>query len=83
MPVNELMAEGFKLLVLGMGLVFTFLMVLVGAMKLMSAIAMRLDGGDQPQSEGASATPAAPDQNDEEVVAAISAAITQFRKHKG
>lgn len=61
------MDQGITLMLVGMGTVFVFLTLLVGAMSLMSDVVQRLS----PPAEAGGAT--------DEEVAAISAAITQHR----
>ena len=65
---NSLIDEGLKLMLAGMGTVFVFLTALVIVTTLMSRLVMRF------QSK-----PIASDITDEEV-AAISAAITRYRR---
>jgi len=66
---DSLLAEGFSLMLTGMGTVFVFLTVLVVALSLMS----RLLGREPVPAE------AGPDA---ETVAAISAAIEQHRRKR-
>ena len=75
----ELMLEGSKLMLLGMGSVFIFLIVLVFAMKGMSALAAILDAGE-PQSVAAG-TPQAKGQATmvDTVMPVIAAAIAAHR----
>jgi oxaloacetate decarboxylase gamma subunit len=67
---NELLNQGLTLLLAGMGTVFVFLSVLVGAMTSMSWAVTRF----QSSPESAAAT--------EEEVAAISAAIVKHRNNQ-
>jgi len=70
-----LVTEGLKFMVLGMGVVFVFLALLVYVMK---AQALLVKNFFPPTSPPA---PAYPSSNDEaERVAAIIAAVTEFRK---
>jgi oxaloacetate decarboxylase gamma subunit len=46
MPVSELLYEGMILMFLGMGIVFSFLAILVLAMKAMSGLSQRLDNAE-------------------------------------
>lgn len=80
---SELMLEGLKLLGLGMGSVFVFLIVLVFAMKTMSALANILDSGEPPVLPGTT-PPAKGNANAvDAVVPVIAAAIAAYRhNHK-
>ena len=75
MPFSELMMTGVQLMLLGMGIVFTFLMLLVVTMNGMSRLAKSLEG-EQP-----AVVPAVKSSNetDETLVAVISAAIKRYR----
>lgn len=64
---TSLLDQGITLMLVGMGTVFTFLTILVAGMSLMSLIVMRL-------------SPVATDGASDEEVAAIAAAITQYRQ---
>ena len=50
MPVTEMLLEGAKLLVLGMGIVFAFLLFLVGILNLTAGLLRRIEG--QPPAVG-------------------------------
>ena len=65
---GNLLSQGLTLMLVGMGTVFVFLTVLVGAMSLMSAAVRRF----QP--------PAHDDEITHEEVAAIAAAIRRHRQ---
>lgn len=79
MPVADLLLEGVKLMVLGMGTVFTFLMLLVVAMMGMSRLARTLRPDELP-AESALKTPAGSSSpEDQELIAVISAAVRQYR----
>jgi len=75
MPVSELMIAGVQLMLVGMGIVFAFLMVLVVTMSGMSRLAISLEG-EQPAA-GAAAKLSG--KTDEELVSVISAAIKRYR----
>lgn len=76
MPVPDLLLEGLKLLILGMGIVYAFLLLLVGILGLMGRLVRSVEGerpgpalvGSPGQAEG-----------EDEVVAAIAAALTLHR----
>ncbi len=63
-----LFEQGLTLMLVGMGTVFVFLTVLVGAMSLMAVIASRVS----PKGPDAAAS--------DEQIAAITAAVAQHRK---
>ncbi len=72
MQVN-LFSEGLNLLFLGMGFVFIFLVFLVFAVRAMSNLLTRWF--PEPPPVTATPKPAAPHNNDNQVVAVITAAI--------
>ena len=65
----DLLSQGFELMLVGMGVVFVFLTMLVGATTLMSRVVMRFQS-----------TNASPDK--EEEIAAITAAIARHRSKR-
>jgi oxaloacetate decarboxylase gamma subunit len=78
--VNELLVEALRLMGVGMGIVLAFLLLLVGVLRVMSALAGRLappspliaaPETDRPAPEG-----------DAELVAVISAAVARYRKSR-
>jgi oxaloacetate decarboxylase gamma subunit len=82
MPIEDLLLSGVNLMLLGMGIVFTFLLVLVFAMKGMSKLAMAVverQGIDDPYLH--KPLQAGQDQATMrgDLVAVISAAINQYR----
>lgn len=70
---GSLLNQGLTLMLAGMGTVFVFLSLLVGAMTMMSTVARRFEPPTVPPGTGASGP-------SEEEVAAISAAISMHRK---
>lgn len=81
MPVTDLLLEGVELMLLGMGSVFVFLTALVLAMKGMSRLANTLTSGEAVAAASAGIVTRA--DEDDELTAAISAAITRYRsQHK-
>lgn len=54
--MTDLFAQGFELMLIGMGVVFAFLLLLVGMVSLMSRLVARF----APDAEPAPARPAAP-----------------------
>jgi oxaloacetate decarboxylase gamma subunit len=76
----SLMQQGIDLMLFGMGTVFTFLMVLIGAILVMSAL-IKLMAGDQLVSQPPTNTRVS-DSNkpaQAELVAVITAAIAQHK----
>ena len=76
--MNETMAQGGVLMLLGMGIVFSFLSLLVVALGLMS----RVLKDSAPETEPAAAAPVAmapADLDDPELLSAITAAVHSFR----
>jgi len=84
MPVTELLLEGLRLMVIGMGIVFTFLLLLVAVLRLMSSAVSRF-APVHPVLSGAAAggAPHATDaMQDGELIAVISAAIVRYRANQ-
>ena len=85
MTIADLLSDGLYLMLLGMGIVFSFLTLLVGAMKSMSALARLLDAGQVAQLVETPA-PAPPSlrktEQDDEIVAVITAAVNRYRKNR-
>ncbi len=81
MPQTHLISEGLTLMAYGMGFVFCFLTVLVGAVTAMSKIINRYFPLATPAPVRTAATPAAA-PGDTELVAVISAAIRQYRSRR-
>jgi len=79
MPVADLLLEGVKLMVLGMGTVFVFLMLLVVAMTGMSRLARILAPEEAPVIPAAQTPMGSGSQEDKELVAVISAAVRHYR----
>lgn len=80
---TDLMLEGLRLLVLGMGSVFVFLIVLVFAMKTMSALANILDSGEPPVVAGSAPIATSQAGATDAVVPVIAAAVAAYRhNHK-
>lgn len=82
MPFVDLMLVGFKLMLLGMGIVFGFLVVLVFALRGMSILADWLaPETKEPAIAGARPVQPIAQAHDEELVAVISAAVAKFRSN--
>ena len=77
--MSGLLLEGVRLMLLGMGSVFIFLMMLVFSMKLMSLLAQLLAPAEPLPETPQSQLPAA----DANLVAVISAAIAVYRGKRG
>lgn len=75
----ELMSSGIELMFAGMGIVFLFLGMLVGAINLMSSLVQRFF----PEVPVMGVSPSVSSGIDKNVVAAITAAVHQYRReHK-
>ena len=74
--MNELMLEGLKLMLLGMGSVFIFLLMLVISMKLMSRLAQFLQPSEVVPAAIQSHLSTPSDPN---LVAVIAAAVAAYR----
>lgn len=75
----SLLAQGFDLMVFGMGTVFLFLALLVLLTSLMSALVQRFSP-PQPNPDAASSSPASPGQ--EQLLAVITAAVHKYRSRR-
>ncbi len=75
--MTEMMSNGVELMFAGMGIVFLFLTMLVGAINLMSSLVQRFF----PDMPVMGIMPAVPSGIDKTIIAAISAAVHQYR-HK-
>lgn len=80
MPISDLMMTGLQLMLLGMGIVFGFLIVLVIALKVMSWFAGRFPATEAPAPVAAATQTLAPDTT---VIAVISAAVARYRAARG
>ena len=72
---DNLFNQGLELMVYGMGTVFVFLVLMVGATRLLSALVERL-GLQDPEP---ATVPVAPDPDQRRLVAVIAAAVQQHR----
>jgi oxaloacetate decarboxylase gamma subunit len=76
----ELMGSGIELMLVGMGIVFLFLIMLVGAINGMTALVLRFFPEVTPTTIS---VPAAVIGTDKNTIAAITAALHAYRsKHK-
>lgn len=83
MPVSNLMLAGGELMLLGMGIVFGFLILLVFAMRGMSALAGLLDRGEIEPVATMPRPAAAPAIGQDQLIAVIAAAVSRYRAARG
>ena len=76
MPITDLMMTGVELMLLGMGIVFSFLILLVFVLKVMSSLAGRFLTAEPLAPVSAAAQPAPADTT---LIAVISAAVARYR----
>lgn len=79
MPLPDLLTIGVELMLLGMGIVFGFLIILVGALKVMSAAAGRLAPVAAPEPPAVKGRPSGADET---TIAVISAAVSRYRSSR-
>lgn len=79
MPFADLMVAGVELMLLGMGIVFFFLIMLVFTLKGMSYLACKYATPEQAVTEKSPVT----SDKDSEIVAVITAAIKRYRQQHG
>jgi oxaloacetate decarboxylase gamma subunit len=79
MTEMQLLFESLGLLAVGMGIVFAFLLLLVGVLRVMSWVALRL-APVEPQPVAAALKPGPPD--DDDLIAVIAAAIARYRSRR-
>ncbi|WP_296058948.1 OadG family protein [uncultured Amphritea sp.] len=81
--MDNLMSEGLNLMVFGMGFVFVFLTLLVFATGIMSKLIAKVapEAAPKPAKSTPAAAVAAPASGGDELVAVMTAAVHQFRKH--
>ncbi|MCK0153001.1 OadG family protein [Alcanivorax sp. S6407] len=80
--MDPLMSQGLELMLVGMGVVFVFLVVLVGITTLMSALVQRFGKAPVAPVAAAAATPVstATDVPSAAVIKAIEQAVRQHRQ---
>jgi len=82
--VESIVSQGVSLMIFGMGFVFVFLTLLVGATRVMSKLAAKFAPAPAPKPAPRAAAPAAPtQQNNDQLLAVMTAAIHQFRSKDG
>lgn len=79
MMVGTLMMQGVQLLLIGMGIVFSFLILLVFAMKGMSWLAFRI-GGRPDDTPAPAPSHHVGTSDDSTLIAVISAAVERYRQ---
>jgi len=79
MEIN-LIAEAFKFMVLGMGIVFIFLVILIQVIKWQAVIIGKYFPDKLPVKSSPTSTVSSDDEQAR--VAAVIAAVTEFRKNK-
>nr|VFJ97486.1 MAG: sodium pump decarboxylases, gamma subunit [Candidatus Kentron sp. H]VFJ98231.1 MAG: sodium pump decarboxylases, gamma subunit [Candidatus Kentron sp. H]VFK03252.1 MAG: sodium pump decarboxylases, gamma subunit [Candidatus Kentron sp. H] len=79
-PVNELLAAGVNLMLMGMGVVFVLLGLLVVTVGGMSRLAHKLAGDPIPPEPPAERPAGTPNQ---QLLAVISAAVHKYRRSHG
>lgn len=76
MTIPEMMSQSGLLTVLGLGVVFAFLIILIAFMKLVEVL-VRMSGLDKEEKTAASTAPAVNRGQDTAIVAAIAAAVSE------
>ena len=83
MTSGQLLLEGLELMLIGMGLVFVFLVLLIGCIRLMSAILQQVSVPDVTAAVATSTASSPYHQDvDADTLAAIQAAVRQHRAHR-
>ncbi len=80
MTPSQLLLEGVELMLFGIGFVFTFLVLLILCIRLMSYLASRFVTEPAPR---VAAVPVTSAETDADILAAIQAAIHQHRARRG
>ena len=80
MNPSQLLLEGVELMLFGIGIVFTFLVLLILCIRLMSYLTGRFVSAPAPQVATAQVAAGQPDAD---ILAAIQAAIHQHRARRG
>ncbi len=74
MPFSALIWEGLRLMGIGMGIVFAFLLLLIGLLRLLALGVQRFAPAERIEGEAPEGTA------DAELIAVISAAIHRYRQ---
>ena len=79
MPISDLLLAGLELMLIGMGIVFGFLTALVFVLHGMSRLANMLDKTPAVGAAGPAMVRTSVESDEEDVVAAITAAVARYR----
>lgn len=79
MTIPEMLSQSAMLTVLGMGVVFGFLIILIGFMKLVE-ILVRITGKDKEESSASATSVTVPASQNLSAIAAIAAAVSEKQK---
>ena len=81
MTILEMLEQSAILTVLGVGVVFSFLLIMIICVSLMGKIIGYLESGKNNQAqESTTATQAVNEVENGRIIAAITAAVTEYRK---
>lgn len=78
-----MLGAGFRLMAVGMGIVFTFLLLLVWIIEQASRVVRRFEAGPSTPVSDVVAAPSAPPDNEHDLVAAIAAAVDLYERELG
>ena len=79
MNENDLVMESLRLMGIGMGIVFSFLMLLVGILRVMSWFALKIAPAETPPLAVPAASLGSATQEADDLIAVISASIARYR----
>ncbi|EXJ16708.1 hypothetical protein D779_3385 [Imhoffiella purpurea] len=74
------MMESLRLMMIGMGIVFGFLLLLVGILKLVSSVAQRIVPAEAHPVPSPSPLPHPPASDSDDLIAVIGAAVARYRR---
>ena len=80
--MSEMFNAGLELMVIGMGIVFVFLAMLVAFVSLMSFLLTAFFPQNNESPSTSRSIPVSHNQEDEDVIAVISAAVHRYREGK-